>query len=95
MTQMINAGFFYLLMKRLNDKKIHLLGVGLVIIFALVACKPSTKLEESVSQLRAQVAELQAQTDAFRINFSRNQVSKNSRLADIEDQLDDLEEKLK
>lgn len=82
-------------MKRQNHTILLLLGVGLLTVSALVACKPSgDSLEERISQLSAQIAELKATNADLKMKFDKDQIAKNSRLSAIEGKMEDLAERL-
>jgi cell division protein FtsB len=88
-----------LAMKPQNNPRWQLMGVSLLMVFALGACSGSktetASLEASVAKLTAQVADLTKKTDDLAETIRKDQVAKNARFGAIENDIEDITSRLK
>jgi flagellar capping protein FliD len=86
-------------MKRQPDPRWQLMGVSLLMAFTLSACGASKtengSIKERVAKLSSQIAELTKKTDDLASRIRKDQAAKDARLATIENQIEDLNARLK
>src|ERR1039457_4469935 len=93
------SGLSMLAMNPKDGPRWQLIGVSLLLILTLCACRASKtgngSVKERVTILSSQIAELTKKTDDLASRIRKDQVAKDARLAAIENQIEDINARLK